>query len=61
MRRDERIQIGAADSEARVSILADVAARVVDAENPAVESTEVWNLEVRITLLEGRATADLAF
>lgn len=44
-----------------MSILADVAACVVNAENPAIEGTQIRNLEVRITLLEGRATTDFAF
>lgn len=60
MGSDERVQIRAADSESRLSILADVAARVVNTEYPAVEGTQIWNLKVRVAFLEGRATADLA-
>lgn len=61
IRRDEGIQIRATDPEARISVLADVATRVVNAEDPAVQGTEVRNLEVRIALLERRATTDFAF
>lgn len=61
IRRDEGIQIRATDAEARISIVADVAACVVNAENPAVQGTEVRNFEVRVALLEGRATTDFAF
>lgn len=61
IRCDEGLQIGAADAETRVSVLADVAARVVNAEHPTVEGAEVRYLEVRVTLLEGRAATDFAF
>lgn len=61
VRRDEGMQVRATDPEARASILANVTACVVNAEDPAVQSTEVRNLEVRITLLEGRAPTDFAF
>lgn len=61
IRCNEGIQIRATDPEARTSVRADVAARVVNAENPAVQGTEVRNFEVRIALLEGRATTDFAF
>lgn len=61
LRCDERIQIRAADSETRGSVLANVAARVVNAEDPAVERAQIRNLEVRIALLEGHAATDFAF
>lgn len=61
IRRDEGMQIRATDPEARIPVLADVTACVVNAEDPTVQSTEVRDLEVRIALFEGRATTDFAF
>jgi hypothetical protein len=57
---DEGLQIGATDAETRVSVLADVAACVVNTEYPTVESTEIRYLEVRIALFESRAATDFA-
>jgi len=61
IRRDEGMQIRATDPETRVSILADIAACVINTKDPTVQSTEVGYFEVRIAFLESHAPTNFTF